>query len=237
MEKMILEDFSLDIKPGTTNAIVGQSGFGKTTLFNLLFRIYDPEKGSIKIDGQDLTDLKFDTFRKYISIIPQNGILFNDTILHNLQYSNDNATFDEIVEIAKQCEIHDKIMGMPDQYNTKVGDLGSKLSGGERQRILIARGLLKKSAKIFLFDEATSSLDAYTEKQITGRLDTIMKGKTVIYCAHRLSSIINVDNIFVLKDGQVCETGNHTSLMHSQDSEYRKMWKNYLRGQSSLIET
>lgn len=132
IEKMILDDFSLDIKPGTTNAIVGQSGFGKTTLFNLLFRIYDPENGLIKIDGQDLKDLQFDSFRKYISIIPQNGILFNDTILHNLQYSNDEATFEEIVEVAKQCEIHDKIMSMPDGYDTKVGDLGNKLSGGER---------------------------------------------------------------------------------------------------------
>lgn len=144
---------------------------------------------------------------------------------------------DDIIEVAKQCEIHEKIMSMPDGYNTKVGDLGNKLSGGERQRILIARGLLKKSAKIFLFDEATSSLDAYTEKQITGRLDKMMKGKTVIYCAHRLSSIINVDNIFVLKDGQVCETGNHQTLMASHESEYRKMWKNYLRGQSSIVET
>jgi ABC-type transport system involved in Fe-S cluster assembly fused permease/ATPase subunit len=118
---------------------------------------------------------------------------------------------------------------MPNGYDTKVGDLGNKLSGGEKQRILIARGLLKKDAQIFLFDEATSSLDAYTEKAITGRLDEMMKGKTVIYCAHRLSSIINVDKIHVLKEGKVCEEGSHKSLMADHDSEYRSMWKNYLR--------
>mmetsp|Transcript_6179 Transcript_6179/g.10489 ORF Transcript_6179/g.10489 Transcript_6179/m.10489 type:complete len:358 (-) Transcript_6179:217-1290(-) len=220
-EKMLLKDFSLDIKPGTTNAIVGSSGFGKTTLFNLLFRIYAPESGRILIDGQDIADLKFDSFRKYISIIPQNGILFNDTILFNLQYSNPDATLEEIIEVCKKCEIHGKIMKMKDGYQTNVGDLGGKISGGERQRILIARGLLKKHAKIFLFDEATSSLDAYTEKQITNQLDKLMKGKTVIYCAHRLSSIINVDKIHVLKDGCVVEQGTHSNLMAKSDSQYK----------------
>ena len=225
---MLLKDFSLEIEPGTTNAIVGSSGFGKTTLFNLLFRIYAPESGRILIDDQDLSDLKFDSFRKYMSMVPQNGILFNDTIMFNLQYSNPEATDEEIMEVCKQCEIHEKIMKFKDGYQTKVGDLGSKLSGGERQRILIARGLLKKDAKIFLFDEATSSLDAQTEKQITNRLDKTMAGKTVIYCAHRLSSIINVDKIHVLKQGRVVEQGTHTELM-KRDSEYKNMWRNYLR--------
>lgn len=128
---------------------------------------------------------------------------------------------EEIEEICKECEIHDKVMTFKDGYDTKVGDLGSKLSGGERQRILIARGLLKKDAKIFLFDEATSSLDAQTEKLITGRLDKRMAGKTVIYCAHRLSSIINVDKIHVLKDGKVVEQGQHAELMRRSDSEYK----------------
>ena len=226
---MLLKDFSLELAPGTTNAIVGSSGFGKTTLFNLLFRIYAPEKGRITIDDQDLADLKFESFRKYISIIPQNGILFNDTILFNLQYSNPDATTDEIIEACKQCQIHDKIMKFKDGYSTAVGDLGSKLSGGERQRILIARGLLKKAAKIYLFDEATSSLDAQTEKLITNELDKMMKGKTVVYCAHRLSSIINVDKIHVLKQGRVVEQGTHADLMKRPDSEYKRMWKNYLR--------
>ena len=142
----MFEDFSLKIEPGTTNAIVGPSGFGKTTLLNLLFRIYDPSEGKILIDGQDIKDLKFDSFRPYISIIPQNGILFNDSILYNLQYSNPNASREDIIRVAKICEIHDRIMSMPDGYDTVVGDLGGKLSGGERQRVLIARGLLKKDA-------------------------------------------------------------------------------------------
>ena len=208
---------------------MGQSGFGKTTLLNLLFRIYDPSEGTIRIDGQDLRELKFDSFRKYISIIPQNGILFNDTILFNLQYGNPDASMEEIIEIAKKCEIHDKVMDMPDGYDTQVGDLGGKLSGGERQRVLIARGLLKKDAKIYLFDEATSNLDSYTEKVISGELDSMMKGKTVIYCAHRLSSIINVDKIHVLQNGQVCETGKHYELLDREGSVYNEMWNNYLR--------
>ena len=181
------------------------------------------------IDGQDISDLKFDSFRKYISIIPQNGILFNDTVLFNLQYGNPDATMDEIIEIAKKCEIHDTIMRMPEGYDTLVGDLGGKLSGGERQRVLIARGLLKKDAQIFLFDEATSNLDSHTEKMITNELDSLMRGKTVIYCAHRLSSIINVDKIHVLKDGRVAEVGTHSGLLNTPDSVYSEMWKNYLR--------
>lgn len=164
---MLLKDFSLEIEPGTTNAIVGSSGFGKTTLFNLLFRIYEQEKGRVLVDDQDISDLKFESFRKYISLIPQNGILFNDSIMYNLRYSNPDATDEEIIEVCKQCQIHEKIVKFKDGYETQVGDLGGKLSGGERQRILIARGLLKKDAKIFLFDEATSSLDPQTEKLIT----------------------------------------------------------------------
>lgn len=226
---MLLKNFSLEIEPGTTNAIVGSSGFGKTTLFNLLFRIYEQEKGRILIDDQDISDLKFESFRKYISLIPQNGILFNDSIMYNLRYSNPDATDAEIIEICKQCQIHEKIVKFKDGYETQVGDLGSKLSGGERQRILIARGLLKKDAKIFLFDEATSSLDPQTEKLITNQLDKIMVGKTVIYCAHRLSSIINVDKIHVLKEGRVVEQGSHQALMKISDSEYKNMWRNYLR--------
>ncbi|CDW83458.1 metal abc transporter permease [Stylonychia lemnae] len=230
-EKYLFKDLTLDIQPGTTNAIVGQSGFGKTTMLNLINRIYDPHEGSIILDGQDLKDLKFKSYRKYISVIPQNGILFNDTILHNLQYGNEDATFEEVVEIAKKCQIHEKILSMEKGYETQVGDLGSKLSGGERQRILIARGLLKKDAKIYLFDEATSNLDAHTERDITEALEEIMVGKTVIYCAHRLSSIINVDNIYVLADGKVAEKGTHWELMDNENSLYTEMWKNYLNEQ------
>ena len=140
------------------------------------------------------------------------------------------------MEVAKKCEIHETIMRMPDGYATHVGDLGGKLSGGERQRVLIARGLLKKDAQIFLFDEATSNLDSYTEMMITNELDEIMKGKTVVYCAHRLSSIINVDKIHVLKDGCVHETGTHHELLNNEDSVYSEMWHNYLREKEELEE-
>jgi ABC-type multidrug transport system fused ATPase/permease subunit len=136
---------------------------------------------------------------------------------------------EEIIEVCKQCQIHDKIMSMPDGYDTEVGELGSKLSGGERQRIVIARSLLKKDAKIFLFDEATSALDPKTEQQIADELDIMMKGKTVIYCAHRLSSIKNVDRIHVLKDGRVQESGNHKELFNKPGSIYRQMWNDYLQ--------
>lgn len=138
---------------------------------------------------------------------------------------------DQIIDAAKKAQIHEKIMTMENGYDSNVGELGAKLSGGERQRVLIARGLLKADAKIFLFDEATSNLDSYHEKEITQELDRIMKGKTAIFCAHRLSSIINVDRIHVLKDGKVVENGTHWDLLQKEDSVYNEMWKNYLREQ------
>jgi ABC-type multidrug transport system fused ATPase/permease subunit len=137
-----------------------------------------------------------------------------------LKYGNPDATQEEIEDVAKRCLMHDKIMSMPDGYNSQVGDLGSKLSGGERQRILIGRGLLKKDAKIYLFDEATSNLDSKSEKEITEWLDVVMKGKTVIYCAHRLSSIINVDKIHVVSHGKVVEQGTHKELISNTESTY-----------------
>jgi len=153
----------LKIDAGTTNAIVGPSGFGKTSMLHLMFRIYDPVEGTVSIDDQDVKDLTFESFRKHIVVVPQNGILFNDTIEANLRYGNPEASQEDIERVAKQCSMHESIMSMPQGYQTQVGDIGSKLSGGERQRILIARGLMKPEAEIFLFDEATSNLDANTE--------------------------------------------------------------------------
>ena len=232
--KLLLDNFSLKIKAGTSNAIVGPSGFGKTTMFNLLMRLHDPTEGCIKIDGQDVKDLTFDSFRKHVSVVPQNGLLFNDSILYNLKYSNPDATLEEVIEVAKKCRIHEKIMRMEHGYDTQVGDLGAMLSGGERQRVLIARGLLKKDASIFLFDEATSNLDPHTEKVITKELQELLKGKTVVYCAHRLSSITSVDKIHVLNEGRVVEEGSHEELMRGgaiKGEVYRGMWKNFLKEQ------
>lgn len=169
-------------------------------------RIIDPKSGRVTIDGQDVSDLKLKSLRDKISVIPQNGPLFNDTILYNLQYGCPGISQEEIIEVCKKCQIHDKIIQMEAGYQTKVGELGSMLSGGERQRILIARGMLKK-AEIFLFDEATSNLDSLTEKGIMESVNTLLKGKTIIHCAHRLSCITDVDVIHVLKDGQVVEQG------------------------------
>ena len=152
----LFKNLSLKIKSRTSNAIVGHSGFGKTTMINM-------SEGDVYIDGQNLKNLTFESYRKYISVIPQNGILFNDTILFNLMYGNTQATMEEVQEVTRKCQIHEKIMQMENGYDTKVGDLDSKLSGGERQRILIARALLKKDAQIFIFDEATSNRDAHTE--------------------------------------------------------------------------
>jgi len=219
----------LKIEPGTTNAIVSPVGFDKTTLFNLLMRLYETENGKILLDGQDIADLKFQSFRKYIAMVPQSGNLFNDTIIGNLKYSDPDAEMWDVIDVCKKCQIHDKIMSMKDGYYSKVGDLGGVLSGGERQRIVIARSLLKKDAQIFLFDEATSALDSATEKQIADELDTMMVGKTVIYCAHRLSSIKNVQRIHVLSDGKVEETGSHEELIAKEDSIYNRMWLDYLR--------
>jgi len=231
----LFDGLSLKIEKGTTNAIVGPSGFGKTTLFNLLFRIYDPTQGEVYVDGQNLKDMKIKGFRQHITIVPQNGILFNDTILYNLKYGRPDASLEDIIEVAKQCQIHDRIMEMPDGYDTNVGDLGSKLSGGERQRLLIARALLKK-ADIYLFDEATSSLDSHNEKLITEQLENILVGKTAIFCAHRLSSVMGVDKIHVLGGGKVVESGSHNKLLSNPNSAYSQMWKNYLRSSIEEIE-
>ena len=228
-KKYLFRDLTLSMQPGTTNAIVGPSGFGKTTLLQLLFRMYDPEQGRVTIDGQDLKECKMDSFRRLITVIPQNGVLFNDTVRFNLQYGNPDATQEEIEAIAKKCHLHEKIMSMPDGYDSQVGDLGAKLSGGERQRILIGRGLLKKDSQIYLFDEASSNLDSRTEKEIAEWLEEIMKGKTVIYCAHRLSSIINVDKIHVLSSGKLVEQGTHQELISDPNSTYSQMWQNYIR--------
>lgn len=180
IKETLFKNISFTLKGGQTNAIVGPSGFGKSTMFNMIFRILDPDSGKVMIDGQDLKDLKINSLREKISIVPQNGILFNDTIKFNLQYGNLEADQAEIERVCRMCNIHDRIMEMQDGYDTHVGDLGSKLSGGERQRILIARALLKKF-DILLLDEATSSLDSYNEKLIIENLEKNLQGKTIIY--------------------------------------------------------
>lgn len=180
IHETLFDGISFKLYGGKSNAIVGPSGFGKTTIFNLIYRLMDADEGEVTFDGQNVKDLKCDSFRDRISIVPQNGILFNDTIKFNLQYGNLAATQEEIEEMCKQCNIHDRIMEMPDGYDTHVGDLGGKLSGGERQRILIARALLKES-DVLLLDEATSSLDSTNEKLIIENIEKNQRGRTLIY--------------------------------------------------------
>ena len=225
----IFKGVNFEIKAGQQVALVGKSGFGKTTIFNMIFRLFDPDEGEILIDGQNIRDVKLGSLRKHITIVPQSGMLFNESIIFNLRFSNPSASMEEIIEVSKKCQIHEHIMELSKGYESTVGELGSKLSGGERQRIIIARGLLKK-ASIFLFDEATSSLDATNEKLIVQELRDILRGKTVIYCAHRLTSIINCDNIIVMDQQRVIEQGTHYQLLARLNSKYADFWRQFLGG-------
>ncbi len=219
----ILKNISFIVPAGKTLAIVGSSGAGKSTLSRLLFRFYDVTNGSICIDGQDIHSITQKSLRRAIGVVPQDTVLFNDTILYNIAYGRPDAAFEEIMKVAQQARIHDFIQSLPDGYETRVGERGLKLSGGEKQRVAIARTLLK-DPKIFLFDEATSSLDTRTEKAIQENLREVSKNHTTIIIAHRLSTIIDADQIIVLEKGEIVERGTHQELL-AKKSTYALMWK------------
>ncbi|KAL6414129.1 ATP-binding cassette, subfamily B [Ilyonectria robusta] len=221
--KPVINGISFTVAPGTKTAIVGESGSGKSTCLKLLFRFYDVSGGSITIDGQDLKDLKLDSVRSNIGVVPQDTVLFNDTIMYNLLYAKPQASETDVVEACKAANIHDHILGFPDGYQTRVGERGLKLSGGERQRIAIARAILK-DARILLLDEATSSLDSHTERQIQDALENVTAGRTTITIAHRLSTITTSDQIVVLHKGKVVERGTHGELL-SLKGRYHAMWE------------
>jgi ATP-binding cassette subfamily B (MDR/TAP) protein 7 len=211
-EKKILSNVSFKIPAGKKVAIVGISGGGKTTLLRLLYRFYDPDQGSVIFDGHDLRDLKLDSLRQNISVVPQDLVLFNDTIYYNIAYGRPNSTPQEVVEAAKMAHIHDDIMRMPEGYDTVVGERGLKLSGGEKQRVCLARALIK-NPRVLVLDEATASLDAESEAAIADTLGKATTGRSVLVIAHRLRTVQDAHSIVVLKHGKVVEVGNHHELI------------------------
>lgn len=222
-DRKILENISFDIPPGNKVAVVGPSGAGKSTLARLLFRFYDVSSGSICIDGQTIDAVSQSSLRDNIGIVPQETVLFNDTISHNIRYARLDASDDEIIQAAKHANIHDFIAGLPDGYHTIVGERGLKLSGGEKQRIAIARVILK-NPRILVFDEATSSLDSHSEQQILESLKAVAVRHTTLVIAHRLSTIIDADNIIVMKEGMIEEQGTHHQLL-ANAGLYAHLWK------------
>jgi len=218
----ILKDVNFQVKVGQKTAIVGSSGGGKSTLVKLLFRFYDVTSGRILIDGQDIRQVTQKSLHQAIGIVPQDCVLFNDSILENIRYGRIDASDDDIQHAINSAHLRDFIDSLPDKALTQVGERGLKLSGGEKQRVAIARTILKKPA-ILVFDEATSSLDSYSEKQIMHAIDDVAKGFTTLVIAHRLSTIIDADTILVFKQGQIIEQGTHQELL-IQQGEYAQLW-------------
>ena len=222
-KREILKDISFNIPAGTITAVVGQSGAGKSTLARLLFRFYDVQSGKILIDDQNIVDVTQSSLRKAIGIVPQDTVLFNDTIGYNIAYGNPSASIEEVHEAARAAQIDRFIKHLPDGYDTQVGERGLKLSGGEKQRVAIARTLLKKPAML-IFDEATSALDSKTERAFQEELLGLAKNRTTLIIAHRLSTIIHADQILVMEHGQIVERGTHTELL-AIAGRYAEMWQ------------
>ena len=219
----ILSDFTLSIAAGERVAFVGPSGAGKSTITKLLLRMHDVTKGSIDVDGQNISSVSQDSLREAIAFVPQEPILFHRSLRDNIKYGNQEATEEQVIEAAKKARCHDFISALPEGYDTHVGERGIKLSGGERQRVAIARAILK-DAPILILDEATSSLDSESESLIQEALDELMKGKTVIVIAHRLSTIMRMDRIVVIEGGQIAAQGAHQELLEQKGSLYNKLW-------------
>ena len=220
--RQILKNLSFAIPPGRTVAVVGHSGAGKSTLSRLLYRFYDVTGGAVQINGHDLRSLKQTSLRAAIGIVPQDTVLFNDTIFYNINYGRPEASRDEVFAAARAAQLHDFIESLPLKYETHVGERGLKLSGGEKQRVAIARALLK-NPPILIFDEATSALDSATERAIQTQLEQVAIGHTTLVIAHRLSTVMNADEILVMSEGRIVERGSHGALL-AADGNYARMW-------------
>jgi len=221
-DRPILKGVSFEVPAGKTIAVVGPSGAGKSTISRLLYRFYDVSSGSVTIDAQDVRDITQNSLRSAIGMVPQDTVLFNDTIAYNIRYGRPDATDEEVHEAARMAQIGEFIESLPRGYDTPVGERGLKLSGGEKQRVAIARTILK-APPILVLDEATSALDTKTERDIQSALDAVSKNRTTVVIAHRLSTVINADEIIVLRDGQIAERGRHPDLL-MRDGLYAQMW-------------
>jgi ABC-type transport system involved in Fe-S cluster assembly fused permease/ATPase subunit len=221
-ERKILRGVSFDVPANATVAVVGPSGAGKSTIARLLYRFYDVTGGRITIDGQDLRNVQQDTLRAAIGIVPQDTVLFNDTIGYNIRYGRWDATDEEVRQAARMAQLADFIESLPDGYDTPVGERGLKLSGGEKQRVAIARTILK-APPILILDEATSALDTATEQEIQSAIDSVAQNRTTLVIAHRLSTVVNADLIIVLQDGAIAERGTHSELI-ARGGLYAAMW-------------
>ena len=235
-DRPILNGLTLRVPAGRSVALVGPSGCGKSTVLRLLFRFYDVQGGSVRVNGVDVRQAQVDSLRRAVGVVPQDTVLFNDTIFYNIHYGRMDAQPEEVYEAAKRAQIHEAIQGFPDGYNTLVGERGLKLSGGEKQRCALARAFLK-SAQVLVCDEATSALDSRTEGGILDALAGLTVGRTSVFVAHRLSTVMHCDQICVLDAGRVVEQGTHEELL-SLGRTYAQMWaaQNSKRDDAALPE-
>ncbi|MBV9750480.1 MAG: ATP-binding cassette domain-containing protein, partial [Acetobacteraceae bacterium] len=231
-DREILHGVSFAVGAGRKLAIVGPTGAGKSTISRLLFRFYDAWEGGVEVDGVDVRDLTQDSLRAAIGVVPQDTVLFNDTIRYNIAYGRPSASRAEIEDAARHAQVHSFVMSLPDGYDTRVGERGLKLSGGEKQRVAIARTILK-NPRILVLDEATSALDTRTEREIGAALRAVSQDRTTLVIAHRLSTVVDADEILVLQDGYVAEQGTHAGLL-ATGGLYARMWA--LQAEEMAIE-